>query len=65
MDWDDLTPKPKPAITLPRVLEGLSVEELRAYIPQLEAEIERVRATIEQRQGQRSQAEAFFAKIEK
>lgn len=60
IDTDDLEPRArKPA---PRNLEMLSVEELEAYIGELEAEIERTRASIAAKRSQRSGAEAFFKK---
>ena len=42
------------------VLDTLSIEELRDYIAELKAEIERVEADIERKQGHRSAADAFF-----
>jgi uncharacterized small protein (DUF1192 family) len=41
-------------------LDSLGVEELREYIAELKAEIERVEADIERKQGHRSAADAFF-----
>jgi uncharacterized small protein (DUF1192 family) len=46
----------------PAALDGWGVEELRAYIAALQAEIARAEATIRQRQAQRGAAEAFFRK---
>jgi uncharacterized small protein (DUF1192 family) len=42
------------------VLDTLGIEELRDYIAELKAEIERVEADIERKQGHRSAADAFF-----
>ena len=42
------------------VLDPLGIEELRDYIAELKAEIERVEADIERKQGHRSAADAFF-----
>jgi uncharacterized small protein (DUF1192 family) len=41
-------------------LDSLGVEELREYIAELKAEIERVEADIQRKQGHRSAADAFF-----
>ena len=42
------------------VLDSMGVEELRDYIAELKAEIQRVEADIERKQGHRSAADAFF-----
>jgi uncharacterized small protein (DUF1192 family) len=42
------------------VLDTLGIEELRDYIAELQAEIARVEADIERKQGHRSAADAFF-----
>ena len=42
------------------VLDTLGIEELRDYIAELTAEIARVEADIEHKQGHRSAADAFF-----
>jgi uncharacterized small protein (DUF1192 family) len=42
------------------LLDNLSIEELRDYIAELTAEIERVEADIARKQGHRSAADAFF-----
>ena len=42
------------------VLDTLGIEELRDYIAELKAEIERVEVDIERKQGHRSAADAFF-----
>jgi uncharacterized small protein (DUF1192 family) len=38
----------------------MGIEELRDYISELKAEIERVEADIERKHGHRSAADAFF-----
>jgi uncharacterized small protein (DUF1192 family) len=42
------------------VLDTLGIEELREYIDELKAEIARVEADIDRKQGHRSAADAFF-----
>ncbi len=42
------------------VLDTLGINELRDYIAELKAEIARVEADIERKQGHRSAADAFF-----
>ena len=42
------------------VLDTLGIEEMREYIAELQAEIARVEADIERKQGHRSAADAFF-----
>jgi uncharacterized small protein (DUF1192 family) len=44
------------------VLDTLGIEEMREYISELKAEIARVEADIERKQGHRSVADAFFRK---
>ena len=60
MDIDDLEPqkqaKPK------KDLEVMSIESLHEYIEELQAEIERARGAISQKQAARQGAEAFFKK---
>lgn len=46
----------------PAVLDGWSVEEMRAYVAALRAEIARTEATIAAREAQRSAADALFRK---
>ena len=61
IDEDD--PKPKKSAGLePRVLDRLSIEELREYIDELRAEIARTEADIARKQAVRAGAEAFFKK---
>jgi uncharacterized small protein (DUF1192 family) len=58
MDWDDLEPqKKKPP---PKDLHPMGVEELEEYIADLQAEIERARGVIEQKQKHRSGVEGLF-----
>ncbi|BBK39460.1 hypothetical protein STAQ_45380 [Allostella sp. ATCC 35155] len=58
LDPEDIAPRPaRPA---PRLLDPLSVDELEAYIGELEAEIARVRQAIEAKRGHRSAAESVF-----
>lgn len=56
---DDL---PRRQSLKPRDLSRLSIEELRAYIVALEAEIERARAQIAASESTRGAAEALFKK---
>lgn len=51
---------PRPAKPAPRLLDPMSVDELEAYIGEMEAEIARVRRAIEAKRGHRSAAESFF-----
>jgi uncharacterized small protein (DUF1192 family) len=58
MFLDDAEPtKKKPT---PKNLDPLSVDDLREYIAELEAEIERARAQIAKKEAQRQAASAFF-----
>ncbi len=59
-DLDELLPTKKP--TRPVDLTGLSIGDLNDYIAALEAEIERVRATIRDKQDVQAAAQAFFKK---
>jgi uncharacterized small protein (DUF1192 family) len=56
---EDLPPRPKKLLT-PPVLDSLGVEELRAYIADLEAEIARVQEAIKSRQAHAAAAALFF-----
>ncbi|OAN44798.1 hypothetical protein A6A04_08255 [Paramagnetospirillum marisnigri] len=58
MDADDLEPR-KAAATL-KTLDPMSIEELRDYIGDLEAEILRVREAIKRKEAVKLGAEAFF-----
>lgn len=58
MEDEDLEPKtlrPKP-----RELDSLSIEALRDYIAELEAEIDRVREAIVAKEAWRGEADSFF-----
>ena len=58
MNWDEPDqPKKK---TEPKNLEELSIEALGEYIEELEAEIVRVRETIQEKEQARNGAESFF-----
>jgi uncharacterized small protein (DUF1192 family) len=57
---DDDAPKLKRARLEKLVLDTLGIEELRDYIDELRAEIARVEADIERKGSHRSAAEAFF-----
>ncbi|MDR3438005.1 DUF1192 domain-containing protein [Telmatospirillum sp.] len=58
MDTDDLEPRRKTPER--RNLEPLSIEELHTYIGELEAEIVRVKTTINTKKGIRNGAESLF-----
>lgn len=58
--FDEELPKKKPAAFTPRVLDGISIEELKEYIGLLQEEITRVEADIAKKQGAKSAADAFF-----
>lgn len=58
MEPEDLLPRA--AKPQPRNLAPMSVEELEAYIGELEAEIARVRQDIEKKTKHRSSAESLF-----
>jgi uncharacterized small protein (DUF1192 family) len=58
MDEDEV--RPKQELGFPRPLAGFSIEDLRAYIVAMRAEIERVEAEIAKRQDVRGAAEALF-----
>ena len=58
MDPEDLEPRKKPVAL--KNLEPISVEELEAYIGDLENEIARVRGAIAAKKSVRSGAESLF-----
>ena len=60
MDWDDLAPKPKKAVTLGEDLKSLSVAELVARIAALREEIERVEGELEANKAHEAAAAAVF-----
>lgn len=55
---DDLEPRKRSFE--PQNLEPLSIEELEAYISELQAEIGRARAAIEAKSAQRGAADSIF-----
>lgn len=58
MDEDDLQPRKK--LTEPPVLDDLSVDELESYLGELEAEMARVRQTLEAKRAYLSGAQGLF-----
>jgi uncharacterized small protein (DUF1192 family) len=58
IDPDELEPRRKAAPV--RNLDPLGVEELEAYVAELEAEIRRVKAEIEVKRKRRTGADAIF-----
>ena len=58
MDEDE--PKPKQQEWPPKTIDHLSVEALEAYDRALEAELARVRKTLDTRGKQRAAADAMF-----
>jgi uncharacterized small protein (DUF1192 family) len=58
MNPDEIDPRPKPA--KPRDLEAMSIEALKDYIAELEAEIARARSVIGAKQAARSAADGVF-----
>jgi uncharacterized small protein (DUF1192 family) len=58
MDEEELEPRRRPA--QPKDLGAMGIAELEAYIAGLEAEIDRTRAEIAAKLGQRRGAEALF-----
>lgn len=60
VDWDELEPR-KPAAR-PRDLDSMSIEELTAYIGELEAEIQRARLRIKAKEAHRTGAATLFKK---
>ncbi len=60
MDWDDIRPKPKPAITLGEPLASLGISELQARMTALNQEIERVQAELASKRAHEDAAAALF-----
>ena len=58
MDLDELEPQKKKSA--PKDLDALAVEQLEAYLAELEAEAERVRAKITEKKDYLAGAQAFF-----
>jgi len=57
---DEEAPPPQRKLLIPPVLDALGVDELGAYIIDLEAEILRVKAAISAKEAHKSAAAAFF-----
>lgn len=63
MDESDFLPQHQPKTEkITRNLEGMSVEELRAYIDAMKVEIARVEETIREKSDVLAAAEAMFRK---
>ena len=60
MDTDDLEPLVPKALTKPKDLDVMSMEALAEYIGELEAEIDRVRNKIAEKESARGAAESVF-----
>lgn len=60
MDEEPIRIKPVEFAPGKRLLDTMSVEELRAYIAEMKTEIERVEAAIDAKQSFRSRAESVF-----
>lgn len=60
MDWNELEPRTKKP--QPKDLGPLGIEELKAYISELQSEITRAEAAIAARESHRSGVEALFKK---
>ena len=60
MDWDDIRPKPKPAVTLGEPLAQLAIAELEARVAELRQEISRVEAELAAKRAHESAAAALF-----
>lgn len=60
MDTDDLEPLVPKALAKPKDLDVMSMEALAEYISELEAEIDRVRNKIAEKQSARGAAESVF-----
>ena len=58
MDWDDLEPRNR--VSQLKNLEVCSIDELNAYIDQLQMEIERARQMIDRKKNVRSGADSLF-----
>ncbi|MDQ2803647.1 MAG: DUF1192 domain-containing protein [Pseudomonadota bacterium] len=57
---DEDTPPRRKSRLQPLLLDPLGIEELNAYIDELQGEIARVQADIARKAGHRSAADAFF-----
>jgi uncharacterized small protein (DUF1192 family) len=59
--FDEEESRPKKQVFIEqRVLDPMSVADLRVYIEALQAEIARAEATIARKQGARGHADSFF-----
>ena len=58
--FEDDAPTPRRARLEQPPLDPLGVEELRAYIAELEAEVLRAQAAIDRKQSHRNAADGFF-----
>ncbi len=58
MDLDELEPQKKK--TAPKDLDALGVEQLEAYLAELETEAARVRAKLAEKKAYLTGAQAFF-----
>lgn len=59
--FDDDLPKHKQPEPFPRILEGKSVEQLREYRVELEAEIAKIDAEIKKRGSIKAAADSLFS----
>ena len=57
--FDDDLPKPK-TNEFPRNFDGMSVSELQGYIAELETEITKAKADIDQKKASQNAADSFF-----
>jgi uncharacterized small protein (DUF1192 family) len=62
MDWDEMKPKPKVAITLGEDLSALSLAELSARVAALTDEITRVEAEAARKRAHEAAAASLFKK---
>ena len=61
MDEEDFLPTPKPKFE-PKILDDLSVDELREYIVELQVEIARVKQDISAKESHRQIVDSIFKK---
>jgi len=60
MDWDDVRPKPRPAVVVGEDLKMMSLADLEARVASLETEIARVRAEIQSKRAHEKAASDIF-----
>ena len=60
MDWDDARPRPKPTVTVGEPIAALAVDDLKARIEALEAEIARTRQELAAKQAHQQAADTLF-----